>query len=300
MASKASAQSELTEFEQLIQKADALRNKGLGEEAAVDYQHAAELSLRSGNVLSAAGAIHMKGVSLKHTQDLANTAFVQAIELYQKASDQLGAGRVYRDMAIPYAYKHQYDKALELLNQSESSLKKQGSSAELAITIAKIGHVQARLGNLNIAREKLNDALGILRQHPAPFYEMTTRLHIAQLDLQKKQHQKAIDEIGAAIKALSAEDSSLNEDQLVERYGRRFAQLYGVLANAYLGLGETEQAVSYLAKSLDLIQPLNNDAAAVLHEDIAAGDMIIKLKVSHPELYDHLSNHSEIKRIISS
>ena len=265
----------------LVTDATLLWNRGLGEEAAEKYLQAAALYEQEGNIAEVASCWHMAGVSLKHRPKEAEEAFAKASQYYRQAGDEVGVGRVYRDQAIPFAYQHNYDKSLKWLEKSESALRKADAKAELGITIAKIGRLLTGMGKFDEAERRLEEGLALIREQPSWFYEMTALMHAAQLRLEEKDYQGVITYVWAGIGALSNERPELDQAELIETFGRRFAQLFGLLAHGYYHAGNCALGIDYFAQSMALIEPLDEDAKKVLLDDIKAKEFVAESKLDY-------------------
>ncbi len=286
-----------TNPEQLQNQGDALRDKGLGDDAALRYADAARQFEQAGDLLSAASSWHMAGVSMKHDQAKAMELFKAAITFYEEAGDEVGVGRVYRDQAVTYAYRAEHEEALKLLEESREVLAKTKAKDELGITIAKIGNVLTHQGEYDEAAAKLYEGLALIKQQPNAFYEGTAYMHLAQLRLRQKEFKSALVYSHTAAKTLARQNPEMDFNQAMDYFGRRSAQIYGIMAQSYLGLGNTKLAGDYFVKSLDYIKPLAADAAEVLLQDIGAGDFVESIKSSDPNLNRKLAKHPVFKRL---
>lgn len=280
----------------LLKEATELREKGLGSEAAEKYYSAAQLFEKDENWAKVAECWHMAGVSWKHEQQRALKAFENALDYYQKAGDPVGKGRVLRDKAITHVYSDDLEEGLGILEESKESLRNKSVPAELAITVAKIGHVLARLGEYNKAETGFNEALRLLRTNINWFYEATTLMHFAELKLMLSKPDEAITLLWAAAGAFGNAKPELTSNQVFDHYGRRSAQLFGMLALGYLSIGNEELASSYLHRSFDYISPMEDNAAAIIVKDIRLKEIIEQFKKAAPELLAELEKHPVYKK----
>jgi tetratricopeptide (TPR) repeat protein len=258
----------MEQAERLLAEATLLRNQGRGDESALKYEQAARFFDEAGKEHEAAECWHMMGVSLKHQLKRSMEIFQQAIEKYRRAGDETGVGRVYRDMAIPYLYEEDYYEALQWLRKSEQVLRDAGARAELGVTLAKIGHVFGRQKNFEEAEAKIEEGLRKIRSEGATFYEATALMHLAEVRLDQADWPEVVELCGAALKALRRDDPELNEEEVIEKYGRRSAQILGLLAWGESKLGYAEAAKNHFARSDKLINQMPEDAAEIVRSDI--------------------------------
>lgn len=266
-----------TTANQLELEGTTLRNQGKGFEAIKKYEEAKALYLQSDLLPQAAGCQHMIGVSYKIQGNLekALEAFQTAIADYLNANDTLGPSRVERDIGIMYEYVDLFTDAKAHLLKSENELRgwdpntivKQivGESAsvgaELGVTLAKLGLVYTRLGEFDDAKASLFEALSLTRASQHPFYEMTTLLHGGELYIK-------LEKFNEALLYLQAGMGILYENRLEDTHKRRMAQIWGLMAHAYLGLGVRDNAQHYARRALFIIDSLDKDAQKPLIKDV--------------------------------
>lgn len=267
----------------LQKQANDLRNNGQGLEAVEKYQRAAREFLQAGNKTSAAECWHMAGVSYKVENDIdkAVATLQQAIELYEQAGNQMRVGHVYRDIGIAYAYRKEHDKAIEWLKKSENILSNNKAEAELGITRAKIGLHYLEIKQYDQARQWLDLGLASIRQEGQWFYEMTALSHLAALELAQNRFSGAVTTLWAGIGLIYQAD-----EQKIQK--RRLAQLYGLLAHGYLGLGNAKDGANFFKKAVVLLKSMADNVSSVVYEDIQAQDFVKKLRDASPQDYERL------------
>lgn len=273
-------------------EADNLRNTGQGLKAVNKYQAAAELYEQAGDPNRAAECIHMVGVSYKIENDLpkALKALHQATDMHQAAGNDEGVGRVARDIGMAYDYRKQFDDGLVWLKRSVEALKDTDNLAELGISEVKLGQHYLETGKLKEAEKWLQQGIASIRQEHHWFYEMTALLPLAGLRLQQKQFNDAISFLWAGIGLIDEAKARPNQS-------RRLAQLYGLLARGYLETGAVEAAGDYFVKSLKLLEPMADNVAAVVFDDIVAAEFVTSLRQISPDQYQQLLGQVDLDRL---
>lgn len=268
---------------ELEHQATLLRNSGQGYQAVKLYQQAKQAYQNAGDLAKAAGCQHMIGVSFKIENDIKNAlpAYELAVADYQKAGNVLGAGRVWRDVGIMYEYHDQLKQAQEFLAKSQGVLQaaksdqpiaKAGTEeisnrdSELGMTLAKIGLLQIRLGRLKSAEDNLVKGLELIRQTGHPHYEATALLHLASLYFATKHYAQMLANLEAAL-------GVIYEFGLNHMHPRRLAQIRGLMAHAYLKLGNQRLAKHFAGQALDYIKTLSPSAQRPVLKDINAGEL---------------------------
>lgn len=273
----------------LEQQATTLRNQGRGYESIEKYTRAKESYLQEGNLARAAGCQHMIGVSYKIENDIehAMPAYDQAIQDYRAAGDLLGPGRVHRDMGSMYEYYDQLDKAEEYLLQSKREIENTPDSAadhqaadrshvknaELGITIAKLGFVNTRMNKLKSAEQYITKGLSLIRNAGHPFYEITALHHLGALYFVTKQYERMLVNLEAAL-------GLVYEYNMQAEHTRRLAQIWGLMAHAYLHYDNIETARHFTQKSFNVIDSLSETAQTPLKKDIEATTLQQKLGIN--------------------
>jgi tetratricopeptide (TPR) repeat protein len=263
----------------LEHKATILRDQGKSLEAIKTYQNAKELYLMAGNLKAAAGCQHMIGVCFKIENDLkqALPAYEQAIEDYRTAGDKLGPGRVARDIGVMYEYHDKLKPAEKYLLQSKKELEALPPDtdivqhvseavtrdAELGITLAKLGKLATRSKDYDKAEKLLTDGLTLIRTSGHPHYEITALLHLASL-------YDATGHSGRMLANLEAALGLMYEHNLQTKHTRRLAQIWGLMAHAYLRYANKATARHFAKKSLAIIDSLSKDAQKPLIKDVRA------------------------------
>jgi tetratricopeptide (TPR) repeat protein len=262
----------MNRINQLIQDGTILRDNGQGLAAVERYLEAVELATKAGNWRQAASAQHLAGVAYKVENDIerALTELHRAVELYRKAGDHDGPGRVSRDIGIAYDYRSDFKDGEVWLKRSVQELQDPDRLAELGISQSKLGLHYLQTGHLTEAEEWIGRGLVTIRRDKNWFYEMTTLLHRAGLRLEQKNNSAAIDDLEAAL-GLIFDSASQSVQQ------RRLAQIYGLLAHAYLGLANPATAKRYFADAKTLLESMTDSAAAAVRKDIKADELAAKL-----------------------
>ncbi len=276
--------NQIHQAELLEKQAGDLRNNGQGLAAVEKYKQAAALFLEAGEKQRAAECWHMVGVSYKVENDIdaAIETLEKAAQLHYETGNEAGVGRVYRDIGIAYAYRKEHDKAIEWLEKSEEALRGSGADAELGITESKIGLHYLEVQDYDKAEQWLDRGLATIRKEGHWFYEMTALLHLAALRLVREQHSEAITALWSCVGLIF----QANEQ---DGQKRRLAQIYGLLAHGYLGVGNAKSGAQFFERTVDLLRPMAGNVSEVVYEDIRAREFAERLKTASRPDYDQLA-----------
>lgn len=110
------------------------------------------------------------GTLLRQQQKLESAlqAHQQANDLAQTLQDPALLGRTQYNLAIDYRQLHKYAHALELVTQAQSAFTQSGETNLLIATINLHATIDLYLGNLEHARQQLEQAQSLAKTHSAP------------------------------------------------------------------------------------------------------------------------------------
>jgi len=255
--------------DRLLSQATTARNNGEGARAVKLYQEAANLSDQAGEEQTAAEAIYMMAVSYKTENDfeLAVQAFKDASRRFHELGSLVDQGRVERDLGLNYDYAGRPDEALPWLKRSVETLEQTNAVAELGISEAKLGVHYGLTGHLEKGVEWIEQGLTNIRKAGQWFYEMTALRHLAQLRILEQNYPNALKNLEAGLKLIK--DSGEPEN-----YGRRVAQIRGLMSYCQLKLGQVEAAQENFAVAQELIKPMSPEATAIVLADIHADEIL--------------------------
>lgn len=247
----------ISEYEQLEQRATDYRNNGQVDDAIDVYDQLAAQFTLHGDTTKAAGMVHMMGVTYKvaNQKQKSLDKLEQAKQMYEEAGDMVGAGRSLRDIAITHAYDGDYDAAELILLQSINQLKDAGDSDELAMSEIKLGDNFLKKGDLVAANEWMTKGWQKLTESEHWFYRMTALLHRAELAYAEQEYKSCellCEQAITIIKDLHKEDAQK----------RRLAQLYGLLALSKLA--RQEEATQSHEMADYYLSQLDNESRAYL------------------------------------
>jgi DNA-binding NtrC family response regulator/tetratricopeptide (TPR) repeat protein len=142
--------------------------------AAGDRRYLALLHSLSGVSLAQSGRPDEAGAALRQAERLASAV---------NAADVVGT--VCNNQAIVALIQHRYEQALALAERSVSLHKGMGSGRGLAISMATLGQIAVRMGELDRAEQILNHALDV--RTPVQYHEITGAVFdsLAQIHLMR-------------------------------------------------------------------------------------------------------------------
>lgn len=217
----------ISDYENLEQRATDYRNNGQVHEAIDIYdQLAAQMTLH-GDTTRAAGMVHMMGVSYKvaNRKQQSLDKLEQAKNMYEEAGDAVGAGRALRDIAITHSYSGDYGAAELILLQSIAQLKKTDNKEELAMTELQLGYNFLKKEDLVSANEWMTKGWEKIQDSDFWFYKMIAVMHRAELAFAEQEYKSAMELSEQAIDMIREQGKELQQK-------RRLAQLYGLLSLA--------------------------------------------------------------------
>ncbi len=250
--------------------ADNLRNDARVDEAITEYLEIARLAEHDGEMLLAARAMHMAGVSAKESVNKPDsTKFRDALKYFQAAEllftqeqalDDLGA--LYRDLAIIHDYAGLKSQALPYFQKSIELLEKTDAIDALAITYDKLGLHFFKKNDLGTALNYINRALELFRQGRGHgFFQATTMLDLARVLTKKGEYLEALDWASQSLSWYEADHNG-------ESHKRRLAQLYGLLSVLYDQTGRGKLAKENAIRFEKLLKTFEPAAAQVLRDDL--------------------------------
>lgn len=254
----------MIQLNKLQQKADDLRCQGKTAEAIKIYHQIFKTLNNDKNYEMAGHAIQMIGVCYKIDNDLKNTIkyLEQAKKYYKKHSIEVGVGNTLRDIGIIWQYNKNYIKAKKYIEESIKVLKNTKDQAGYGISVAKLGLVYIGMKKYTSAGKEIRKSIKILQQTDNWFLLATAWGHLGELYLSMKKYDKVIESLEVAMRILDIK----NQQHIMTR---RYAQGFGMLANAYANLGEFSKAKKYFDKSMKLIsKDFSKNAAKVICDDI--------------------------------
>ncbi len=271
----------LDQARKLEKQASDQRNQGKTAESIKNYQQAKKLFIEAGSLDGSAGMQHMIGVCHKINNDIdaAMPAYEQAITDYKKAGNDLGPGRVERDIATTYENLDRLDEAETHLLRAKASLESAPHGepnpsvneavtrdAELGVTLVKLGQLYTRQNKLDNAEKQILDGLALIRSAGHPFYEITALMHLGALYFATKHYGRMLANVEAAL-------GLIYEHGFYESQSRRLAQIYGLMSHGYLHSGHQASAKHFAKKSLDIINSLDTAAQESVKKDISADEL---------------------------
>lgn len=251
--------------QQLFDQAETLRTQGQGKQAAIKYVQAAKLVVSDSNSQHLVQeAWHMAGVSYKIENDIehAMPCFKHALEIASQRNDKVGIGRIYRDIGIMYDYQKRYSDGLPYLQKSVEVLQATDATAELGITETKIGQNYLLQDDTKQAEQWLKHGLDTLEPTSHWSYIVTTLLPLAGLEFKHQHYQNMLDYLLRA-------EQLINDSNEIDNQTRRLIQIYGLMAHAYIGLGNKTKATQMFEQTKELMSIIETKSARdVLYEDI--------------------------------
>ncbi|MBU1110534.1 tetratricopeptide repeat protein [Patescibacteria group bacterium] len=262
-----------TQAEILKEKATNFRNNGQTKRAIDTYKKLIRLYEQLGQSGQIAEAMQMLGVCYKIENNTEKSILwlEKASNQYQKTQDKIGKGNALRDIGITYLYIKNFEQALKYLEQSERVLQNTNDRTAYGITVAKIGHTYTHIGKFDKAKKLLNQGLKEIRSQDSWFMEMTTLLHLAELEYHQQNFQGLIDNARQALGIIYEQNEQGGQK-------RRLAQIHGLLAHGYLGLKSHARAKEHYQKSLELIEALDEKAKELVLEDINIDKLYLEFK----------------------
>jgi hydrogenase-4 transcriptional activator len=238
-------------------------SRGIGlahYELGLCYRQVADVAIVREHISKAASALHaagdrrhlalvhsLSGISLaqlsRHDEAMGALRQAERLASLVHADDVLAT--VCGNQANVMSMQHRHEQALALAERSVSLHEAHGSGHGLAVALATLGQICARIGDLERAENALHRALEV--RSPIQFHETTGAVFdtLAQIHLVRGRYDTASDFLGRASEAYGA-------------YGRQTSQWY-------------EWSVKVLGARLALRRGALDDAVARADEVLQAG-----------------------------
>jgi DNA-binding NtrC family response regulator/tetratricopeptide (TPR) repeat protein len=223
------------------------------------YRQVGEVAIVSEHITKSASALHAAGdrrhLALVHSlssislaqlgrYDEAMTALRQAEMLASLVDAEDVLATVCGNQANVMMMQHRYEQALALAERSVSLHEARESGHGLAVTLATLGQVCVRLGDLGRAEQALHRALDV--RSPIQFHETTGAVFdtLAQIHMIRGQYDAASEFLGRASEAYGAygRETSQWYEWSVRVLGARLALRRGALDDAIARADEVLQA----------------------------------------------------------
>jgi hydrogenase-4 transcriptional activator len=210
--------------------------------AAGDRRHLALVHSLSSISLAQLGRYDEAMTALRHAERLASIA---------EANDVLAT--VCGNQAGVMMLQHRYDQGLSLAERSVALHEAHGSSHGLAVSLATLGQIHVRLGDLTQAADALHRALDV--RSPIQFHETTGAVFdtLAQIELMRGGYEMASDYLTRASEAYGAYGRQTSQwyEWSVRILGARIALKQGLLDQA---VSRADEIVHAGAPPLDSLQ----------------------------------------------
>lgn len=238
----------------LIQEATDLRNNGQENEAIKKYRQLIKLYETAENWEKVGYCWQMIGVcyKIKNAEKQALAAIEKAVTIFKKLKDDFNLGCAYRDIGLTLTNAEKCAAAIKYLRLSIKYLSKTDKYAGLGISQVRLGAAYLRAKNLKPARRWINEGLMAIRREGDWFMEATALLNLAGLDFQEKKFSIMIDKLWAALGLI------LNEKEEAKQQ-RRLAEIYGLLAQGYYGIGNSVFAKKFFIRSRQILNSMPPD-----------------------------------------
>ena len=258
------------DFEDLLSQADRLRNNAQVDEAIKAYKEIVSLASDNHENFFRARAFHLAGVSAKEAVLSLDSSyyrdalsfFASAEEIYRTLGDRKMLGALYRDIAICADYAQESRTAVNYFQKAIEMLEPTEFFGELAVTYNKLGLHFYKQNLPEQAVPFIEKALNLFKQDPtAGFFRSTTLLDGARIQFKLGDFEKARDWAEESLGWYVADHPDSD-------YGRRLAQLHGLLSAIYEELGDKKKSdQSYISyqKLLKTFDPL---AAKVIEKEL--------------------------------
>ncbi len=256
-------------IQEMFLAADNFRNNAQVDKAVSAYVYISEVAKEQGDMPSIARALHMAGVSLK--EDVLGEGsrlrdaidyFKQAERVYSKTEDKVGLGALYRDCGIILDYAGRFEEAEPWLKKSIEILEQTDAIEHLGISTDKLGLHYLKSGKVDEAEKEIVKGIELLKQKPeAGFFYATALYDLSRVLFKQKRYEDAK---SAAEESLSWFEADHDQEQ----YGRRKAQLYGILSLIYDKVGDDKKARQAGDDYEDLSGKLDSEAEKVLEKDL--------------------------------
>lgn len=220
-----------------------LRRTGDARGAIVQLDEALELSIRNGNSVGEAAALHDLG--LAHTSlsqfPKAFKYLERALEINHKSGNLLGESAVIGDLGATYTASDQYLEAIKYLERALEMKRQIGNLPGEASVLNNLGAAHRAMHQYSKAIEYHEQAIAIHRRNGNRRGEGAALINLGIAYGAMKQYSKAIEYFCEALVIHTELDDRENQGSALSNLG-----------TAYVGLEQYPKGIEYLERALEI------------------------------------------------
>jgi tetratricopeptide (TPR) repeat protein len=231
-------------------------------EALAAAEDGVRLSQAASDPLSEAICWREVGLAAREMGDYpqAQAALDQALSLFVDLGNVEYEIHVLGNLSTLHWYQGEYQEAMALARRELVRCEEAGLSFNRRLALGDMGAAAAVLGDVDLARQWLQESLAIARQAVDRTQEIFCLGHLGWLAVQRGQPAEALEQLEAAL-------------ALAERLGSRREQswLHSGLAEVHRLAGDHDQAVAHARRALELAQACGRAYDQALARRVLAG-----------------------------
>jgi len=272
---------------ELLKQAQHRKDNGETSAAIAKFQQAQREFEQQNNQASVAHCLQMIGVCylIENRFSLAEQNLNQALKIYQTLNHLSGVGNVYRDLGLSCLRQAQYEKARQYMEKSANFLRQSNDTQSLGITLAKSALIFFYQQRFDKAKLLFKQGLTLLRENQNWFFEMTVLLDWARLSKYQEDHHQMITKLWAALGLILHYQSESSHHQY------RLAEIYGLLAQGYLSLGNIAQATQLFHSCLQYLQSMPDPVQQNILHSLNVSQFLKQLQKKDSQAFKHFLSH---------
>ncbi|WP_375238002.1 tetratricopeptide repeat protein [Aurantibacter sp.] len=200
-------------------------------------------------------AYYLKGDTKQSMVELNKT-----IEIYKDLDDSNALATIYGNMGNIYGEERKYQEAVRYFSKTLEIFQENGIVKGEARMLNNLGLIHFKLENNDIALNYLEKSLAINKSIGLRKRTGTTQSHIGSVYYNQKKYNNAITKAKEALIILLE-----NNDQFST------ADCYYLLAKSHLKLNQTDKALDYIYKCLEIDKTIQNKSKLIQHLTFKAG-----------------------------
>lgn len=221
----------------------------------------------------------------------------RALEIYEEMGDLLGAALVYNNMGATAWFDGRLDDAIALYSKADETSRRAGNEPDAANARANIGEVLIARGELEQAREVLQDATRVLRAHDS-HQAVFADIHLARVDLETGRLSESIERLQRTLQ----EADSMGQTEWVLIAKAHLASAKRAQGEPEMALALINEAEASVGQAGDLYGPLLALVRAETLRDLGDPSGALESAVAGRELASSLGlywEHSELDRLVA-
>ena len=273
-----------------LQKGNKKRLFGDLEEALDAYFKSSEYAIKAnytkGEGLAYGTIADIYSISGQHQN--AMHYYRKAISILRQSHDSIALASTILNAGEDFVYKKNYDSALLFYNESRSIFEKVNYPIGIAYSLGNIGIVNAHIGELNLAKKNIEDAIRVLEELEDYYPICVYLISLGDIYLEKGDESTALDYARRSL--MLAQQYELKEQ--IRDASQKLAELYEKG-------GDTEESYKYYKNYIIYRDSFNNISTVKKMADLRTDYEVSQKQIEIDLLYQKRKNQRIINLAIA-